>query len=74
MLGKCMRDSDRLRALQPSKVQNEVQAAHINNKKGVVNLNMTRYKTRIRDNENQVSILRVFSRTPSQTPLHRGSY
>lgn len=51
-----MRDLDRLYALKPVKVKNDVDAAFSQNNKGQVNLDMTRFKTRLRTSHSQVCL------------------
>ncbi|KAI0078806.1 hypothetical protein K474DRAFT_1683625 [Panus rudis PR-1116 ss-1] len=52
-LAKCIRVADRLHALKPTKVKNDVGKDLIGGKGGMVNLDLTRFKTRIRESANQ---------------------
>jgi len=60
---KCVRDADRLDAMKPHYTVNDINLAEINIRKGAVDLQCTRFKTRIRQSDNQVRlILHVLSR------------
>lgn len=50
---KCVRDADRLDSLKPHFTVNDV-STDINIQKGAVDLQCTRFKTRIRQSETQV--------------------
>lgn len=61
---KCVRDADRLSALKPHYTVNDVSSTFEFNK-GAVDLQCTRYKTRIRKSDSQVRfILRTFPSYP----------
>lgn len=55
-LCKCVRDADRLDSLKPHYTENDVSTA-ISVKKGAVNLQCTRFKTRIRQSDSQVRLI-----------------
>ena len=52
---KCVRDADRLDSLKPHFTENDV-STEIKIKKGAVDLQCTRFKTRIRQSGNQVRL------------------
>ena len=52
---KCVRDADRLDALKPHYTVNDV-STDINIRKGAVDLQCTRFKTRIRKSQSQVRL------------------
>ncbi|CCM01391.1 uncharacterized protein FIBRA_03442 [Fibroporia radiculosa] len=52
---KSIRDADRLRALKPTKVKNDV-SAEFSRTNGVLNVNLTRFKTRLRKSKVLVEI------------------
>ena len=54
MMRKCVRDADRLHALQPNKVKNDVKAEYSITKEGNIEIAMERYKTRVRKVDTQV--------------------
>ena len=53
---KCVRDADRLDSLKPLYTVNDV-SPDINVTKGAVDLQSTRFKTRIRKSQTQVSLM-----------------
>ena len=53
---KCVRDADRLDALKPNYIVNDV-STDIDFRRGAVDLQCTRFKTRIRKSENQVRVI-----------------
>jgi len=53
---KCVRDADRLDSLKPLYTVNDV-SPDINITKGAVDLQCTRFKTRIRQSQTQVSLI-----------------
>ena len=58
---KCVRDADRLDSMKPLYTENDV-STDIGFKKGATELQCTRFKTRIRPSQTQVSL------TPSVLP------
>lgn len=54
IVSKLVRDFDRLYARKPTKVKNDVKAEFSHNNKGEVNLELTRFRTRLRTGYNQV--------------------
>lgn len=57
---KCVRDADRLDSLKPLYTENDV-SEDIKFKKGSVDLQCTRFKTRIRQSDSQVSFMSSFA-------------
>ena len=53
---RCVRDADRLDSLKPHYTVNDI-STRIEFEKGAVNLQCTRFKTRIRASENQVRLI-----------------
>jgi len=53
---KCVRDADCLNALKPNFTVNDI-SSEFEIKKGAVNLQCTRFKTRMRTSESQVSLI-----------------
>lgn len=64
-MSKCVRDADQLSSLKPHYTENDI-SNEIEVKKGAVNLQCTRFKTRIRMSDTQVRfIFRVLLRIVS---------
>jgi len=53
---KCVRDADRLDALKPHFVENDI-STEVNFNDGALDLQCTRFKTRIRPSGNQVRLI-----------------
>ncbi|OBZ72566.1 Regulator of nonsense transcripts 1 [Grifola frondosa] len=60
LLAKFVRDADRLDAMKPTNVKNDVQA-NFTYKKGVLQMQSTRFKTRLRYDSNQHLVINVAS-------------
>ncbi|KAI0956190.1 hypothetical protein AcV7_006651 [Taiwanofungus camphoratus] len=56
LLAKFIRDADRLYALKPTKVRNDV-SAQFSQKSGALNVSLTRFKTRLRTSTSQKVVL-----------------
>ncbi|GBE88386.1 predicted protein [Sparassis crispa] len=67
LLSKFMRDADRLYALKPTKVKNDVKA-EFSQKSGALNVECTRFKTHIRTSTNQTLVVKMSSKGVSLAP------